>query len=144
MALSCSRVRFAPLANSWGPERGKDDHKFPDHRHEDDCRAEISAIVNRYVQRIPAAEVLNRFDALLPRCRPGGYRLQHFMTFFSGKDLLFGMQTMLAGLGLGSPFEFRERIIKGIEFSAEDVWTWLPEWQQLRELASAIASNAGP
>jgi hypothetical protein len=143
-ALSCSRVRFAPLDNSWGPKHGGDKHRFPDDRHEDDCRVEISTIVNSYAQRIPEADVLNRFDTLLPSCRPGGYRLQHFMTFFSGKDLLFGMQTALVGLGLGSPFAFRERIIKGIESSVEDVCTWLPEWQQLRDKMRTIASNVGP
>ncbi|MUG96507.1 hypothetical protein F7734_30880 [Scytonema sp. UIC 10036] len=28
----------------------------------------------------------------------------------------------------------RYRILKGIEETAEDVWTWLAEWQRLREL----------
>jgi hypothetical protein len=76
--------------------------------------------------------VLGRFEALLPSCRPGGQRYRHFLTFFSGKDLLLGLRETLAQLNLGSPSEFRERILKGIETAQDDVWNWLPEWKQLR------------
>jgi hypothetical protein len=31
---------------------------------------------------------------------------------------------------------FRDSILKGIEETVEDVWTWLPEWNSLRELLS--------
>jgi hypothetical protein len=135
-ALALSRVQFSPLNDSWGPKRGRDDHKFPDERSETNCRKAISTIVNEHEQTqvIQEKEVINRFDQLLPICRPGGVRFQHFLTFFSGKDLLFGMEAALSGLGFKSPFEFRGYILKGITYSLEDVWTWLPEWGRLREL----------
>ncbi len=138
IALAISRIRFSPLSNSWGRERGSDRHKFPDALGEADCCSAISAILKQYeqTQTIQENEVLSKFNTFLSICRPGGYRFQHFLTYFSGKDLLFGMETTLASFGFTSPFEFRERILKGIENSAEDVWTWLPEWTRLRELLS--------
>jgi len=30
--------------------------------------------------------------------------------------------------------QFRERVLKRIEQAQDDVWNWLPEWQQLRTL----------
>lgn len=145
-ALSLSRVRPPPLDNCWGSRRGEDRHKFPDQRQERDCRDNISDIVSQHsnLHLIREQDVLERFDALLPTCRLGGRRFQHFMTFFAGKDLLFGMETALANFGFASPFIFRESVLKGIEKSSEDVWTWLPEWQHLRDLVSSIASNDGP
>ena len=142
IALSISRVRFSPLENSWGTERGADRHKFPDQRGEADCRKAISEVVKQYVQNqiVPESIVLQEFDMLLTSCRPGGKRHKHFITFFSGKDLLCGMDGALASLGFKSPFEFRERILKGIEDSSEDVWTWLSEWTQLRRLVMASPS----
>jgi hypothetical protein len=139
IALSISRVRFSPLDNSWGIERGSDRHKFPDQRGETDCRKGISQVVQQYVQVqvIQESDVLREFDALLPICRPNGNRFKHFLTFFSGKDLLCSMGDTLARFGFRSPFEFRERILSGIENSSEDVWTWIPEWSQLRKLVSA-------
>jgi hypothetical protein len=133
-ALSLARVRFSPLQNAWGKEYGTGDHRFPDQRAEADCRAAICAILTDHeaTQSIPVENVLERFDSLLPACRPGGGRFAHFLTFFSGKDLLLGMQDHLTQLGLGTPGQFRERILKGIEQAQDDVWNWLPEWKQLR------------
>ena len=135
-ALSLARVRFNPLQNAWGKERGANNHSFPDLRVETDCRAAICDILasHKTTQVIPVENVLERFDTLLPACRPGGDRFMHFLTFFSGKDLLLGMQDHLAQLGLGTPGQFRERILKGIEQAQDDVWNWLPEWKQLRIL----------
>lgn len=145
-ALTRSRVRFSPLANNWGVARGRDQHRFPDERGEADCRRQIRLIVAQHeqAQAVQADDVLRRFDELLSACRPSGQRFQHFLTFFAGKDLLCAMETALARFGLGSPFEFRERVLKGLEESAEDPWTWLPEWQRLRDLAKQVASNNGP
>lgn len=135
-ALSVSRVRFSPMDNAWGKEKGSDKHKFPDERGETDCRKGINEVVKEYArtQVVQEGAVLHEFDTLLPACRPNGQRFKHFIAFFSGKDLLYGMEDALTGLGFKSPFEFRERILKGIENSSEDVWTWLPEWTQLRKL----------
>jgi len=134
MALSRSRMRFNPLQNAWGSQRGISDHRFPDQRAEADCRAAICDILASHeaTQTVPVENVLDRFDALLPAHRPGGGRFAHFLTFFSGKDLLLGMQDHLIQLGLGTPGQFRERILKGIEQAQDDVWNWLPEWKQLR------------
>lgn len=63
-ALSLSRVRFRPLDNCWGPERGGDRHKFPDQRQEKDCRDAISNIVSQYTQSIREQDILEQFDAL--------------------------------------------------------------------------------
>jgi hypothetical protein len=144
-ALTCCRVRFVPLDNSWGTERGRDKHKFPDDRQEADCRQSIGEVVRQYQQDqiVQEADVLNNFDALLPACRPGGQRFQGFLTFFAGKDLLWAMQTDLERFNLGTPRAFRERILVGIENSPEDVWTWLAEWQQLRDFVKSISSNKG-
>jgi hypothetical protein len=43
------------------------------------------------------------------------------------------MRAALIDFTLGEPFIFRERVVKGIENSTEDVWTWLPEWEDLRQ-----------
>jgi hypothetical protein len=136
LALSRSRLRFSPLENSWGQERGHDRHRLPDKRAEVDCRAAIHEIVSRHQagQIIHAPEVVTRFESALPSCRPGGIRFQNFHVHFSGKDLLYGMEAALAQLGFASLGEFRERILKGIEGSTDNVWTWLPEWSRLREL----------
>jgi len=141
-ALSVSRVRFSPLRNAWGKERGTSGHLFPDQRTEADCRAAICEILANYrdVQSVPTENVLDRFEALLLACQPGGGRFMHFLTFFSGKDLLLGMQDGFVHLGLGTPGQFRERILKGIEQAQDDVWNWLPEWKQLRNIVQTEKS----
>ncbi len=138
IALSISRVRFIPLENAWGAS-GSRQHMFPgdNERQEHYCRQAIRSIVGHHTQKhvIQAQDVLMHFDSILPTCRPGGVRFQNVLTFFAGKDLLYGMESYLTHIGMGSPMVFRERVIRGIEQSADDVWTWLPEWHQLRELA---------
>ena len=135
IALSLSRSKkLLPLKNGWGKERGKDRHRFPDRFAESDCRTEIKDIVRQYEREKEITEktVLETFERVLPSCREGGHRFKHFLTFFSGKDLLFAMESDLMGWQLGSPFKFRERILIGIENSPEDVCSWVPEWHQLR------------
>ncbi len=142
-ALSLARPRFLPLSNCWGRERGRNHHPFPDNRGEADCRKAIQTIALEYsaAHRIQEQDILDRFGQLLPVCRPGGSRFGHYLTFFSGKDLLLSMESALATLGLGSPAEFLERVLSGMERSVEDTWTWLPEWSQLRKLAQNRHSN---
>lgn len=134
IALSLSRQRLLPLNNCWGNIGGQ--HPFPDRLSESDCRVGITDIVRQYEQAqiIREDDVLNSFDQLLPVCRVGGNRFQSFLTFFSGKDLLCGMRSALISWGLGEPFVFRERIVKGIENSTEDVASWIPEWKQLKQV----------
>lgn len=140
IALSLSRLpRLLPLSNCWGEKQWG--IIFPESLSETDCRQQISEIVSKYQQDqiIEEQTVLNKFDEILPSCRPGGVRFdnQNYLTFFAGKDLLCGMQEALSDFGLGKPSDFRERIIVGIGKSPEDVGTWLPEWQRLRELVSS-------
>lgn len=143
VALSRSRGRALPLPNSWGESAGLDEHRLPINRTELDCRNQTTAIVADYAQRIQESEVLERFDMVLPDCLPGGIRLQYAMNCFSGKDLLCGMRVALEGMGFPSLRVFRERILNGIETSSEDVWTWLPEWDMLRNQIMSITSNQG-
>lgn len=133
--------RPSPPNNFWGDERDKKEvYRFPRDKALTDgnCRSEVNKIVKEYSQRLssPQIDVISEFERLLPTCRLSGSRFQNrnFLTFFAGKDLLYGMQDALKKFGFESPIVFRERVLKGIEDSAEDVWTWLPEWQQLREL----------
>ena len=81
-------------------------------------------------------DLLDKFKVWQGKCCPSGvfFENQNYGSFFAGKDLLCGMADALVGFGLGSPSDFRERVIKGIENAKEDVWQWLPEWQRLREL----------
>lgn len=139
IALSLNRPRFTPLANSWGDESNLDGHRFPAQFTEEDCRHQIPALLQNHAQTQipPPQDILRDYDRLLVACRVGGVRYQNFLTFFAGKDLLLGMQTALTRSGLGTARQFRERIIKGIEESSEEVWTWLPEWTQLRKLVRA-------
>lgn len=135
-ALSLSRVRFSPLPNGWGREWGREAHKFPDDRDVDQCRSAIVRVVEDYecCQRISATEVLGSFESILPTCEPGGARFAHFLTFFAGKDLLYALEPALQNdFGFQSALAFRERILKGMRRAAE-VWTWLPEWEALRNV----------
>jgi len=133
--------RPSPPNNSWGEERDKKEgYRFPKDKglSSINCKAELNNIIKQYEQRLasPKRNPLEEFERLLPTCQYGGCRFenQNFLTFFAGKDLLYGMREELPGFGFQSPVIFRDSIIKGIEETVEDVWTWLPEWQRLREL----------
>lgn len=141
-ALSLCRRRLIPSPNAWGRERGSESHPFPDDRSEAACRQQISAVIRQYAEThiVRECEVLAHFDRLLQACRPGGRRYEHFLTFFSGKDILFGMEPALKDFGFDSAFGFRERILKGIESTQDEVWRWLPEWATLRQLVISFAS----
>ncbi|BAZ70566.1 hypothetical protein NIES4106_53610 (plasmid) [Fischerella sp. NIES-4106] len=133
--------RPSPPNNSWGEERDKKEgYRFPKDKAltEANCKSELNNIIKQYEQRLssPKRNPLDDFERLLPTCCPGGSRFQNqnYITFFAGKDLLYGMREQLSGFGFESPVVFRELILKGIEESTQDVWTWLLEWQRLREL----------
>lgn len=136
IALSLSRQRLLPLENCWGNRGINKHHLFPDVLLEESCRQGIKNIVSHYeqFQLIQEHNVLNYFDQLLATCREEGFRSQNFLTFFSGKDLLFGMRDALITFSLGEPSAFLERVVKGIENSTRDVWDWIPEWNQLRQV----------
>lgn len=79
---------------------------------------------------------MDKFEKLLPLYRRGGSRFQNYLTFFAGKDLLYVMKNDLQEFGFDPKdpsTAFLERVVKRIEESSEDVWTWMPEWQKLRE-----------
>lgn len=139
IALSRFRVRVLPLDNSWGQEREKG-YYFPKDKglKVENCRSQINKMVGDYQRNLrePETGVLEIFDNLLDDCRQGE-RFQNFLIFFSGKDLLWGMQKDLRSFGFKSPVVFREKIKQSIEESNEDIWEWLPEWQRLRELLSS-------
>ncbi len=132
-ALSCYRFQ-----NSWGDSVDQT-HRFPQRSKlgKDQCRDKIREIVRKYKgdRIVEEQNVVDKFEKLLPLYRPGGSRFQNCLTFFAGKDLLYVMKNDLQKFGFNSkdPInEFLERVFQRIELS-EDVWTWMPEWQKLRE-----------
>lgn len=44
---------------------------------------------------VPKEEIEEKFEQLCQECNPGGKRFKHFLTFFSGKDILYGMRNHL-------------------------------------------------
>jgi hypothetical protein len=116
-------------------------HSFPRRLNLEACQQNIRTIVNQYKgDRIVTPEdVLNRLEELIPLFQNGIY-FDNFLTFFAGKDLLcamrndltrFGFQSNTPGVNSSIP-GFLESIMKRIE-REENVWTWLPEWQALRD-----------
>ncbi|ACK64569.1 hypothetical protein PCC8801_0473 [Rippkaea orientalis PCC 8801] len=140
IALSLAQPSSLSLKNYWGNHGINKKHLFPEHLLESDCRDAIKNIVSEVEQSQTIQEdcVLETFDQLILTCRIGGCRFQDFLTFFSGKDLLYGMKTSLAEFSLGEPTAFLERVVKGIEDSS-DVWSWLPEWNQLRQVVQQFS-----
>ena len=138
-ALSLPRQTRLPLKNCWGTQGINSRHLFPELLSISDCCEGIKNNVRLYEQTqiIREDDVLSSFNKLLLSCRSGGTRFQYFLTFFSGKDLLYGMRTDIRKFGLGKPCDFLERIVKGIENSTDNVWMWLSEWERLRQLLKA-------
>ncbi len=91
IALSLPTQSSLLLKNNWGNTGINKKHLFPDYLRESDCRDAIKNIINQYQQSkiIQENDILDRFDQLLLTCRVGGSRFQNFLTFFSGKDLLY-------------------------------------------------------
>jgi len=144
IALSLARIQIVPLNNFWGEEREKAYH-FPKNKglKGENCRNQIRNLIKHYEQNLimPELKVVNQFEELRQDCQAGGCRYQHFLTYFSGKDLLYGMRDQLRKFDFSSPVVFRGQIIKGIEESEEPVWTWLPEWQRFRDIIVGTDSH---
>ena len=122
--------RPSPPYNSWGDERDKKEgYRFPKDKGltEVNCKAELNSIIRQYEQRLasPKKNPIEEFERLLPTCCQGGSRFvnQNYMTFFAGKDLLYGMRDELSRFGFDTPVVFRERILNTFEDTAEDIWT---------------------
>ncbi|RCJ29261.1 hypothetical protein A6770_22690 [Nostoc minutum NIES-26] len=137
IALSLSRVRLLPLPNNWGEKKWRILFPFGQTIDEASCRLEIQRIRTHYQStQVPQEQdIIAKFTEMLTHCQPGGFRFdnQSYLTFFSGKDLLCAMEEDLANLNLGTPADFRERILTGMK-KLSDVWQYLPEWQRLRQL----------
>jgi hypothetical protein len=113
-------------------------YSFPGKLERQACQVKIEEIVNRGKGNriVTAANVIQKFDEILPQFITSGHRLSHPLVYFSGKDLLLAMKPSL-NIWLPNPQRsiqtFTERVVKQLE-RAEDVWTWLPEWSALHEL----------
>lgn len=134
-ALSRVRPRFKPLGNDWGSEHGIARHKLPQDLSLEACREGIRRAIQDYSESQIVVEqaALQQFETYLPECQPGGQRFEHFLTFFAGKDLFCALDAQIRAWGIASYSVFKAKIIKGIEESQEDVWNWLPEWENLRQ-----------
>jgi len=126
-----------PVHNCWGRERGNENHPLPDELDEQKCRAHIMETMTRHRKAHDDFEqrVLLRYEELLPEFRTGAAS-QHFLTYFAGKDLLWAMEDALHGLGFDNPIQFIDYIIARITSTTEDIYQWLPEWQELRRLVA--------
>ena len=133
-ALATSRVRFQDLASSFGRERGRERHPFPDGLDETSCRDGMGQVVaaHQQTQIIDPATVDATFTALLTDFQPGCPRYQSYLHAFAGKDLLWAMDGALRGLGFASAWSFRDKVLDGIEMSPDDIGAWLPEWGELQ------------
>lgn len=83
---------------------------------------------------------LQRYGRLITLCESFAAHQGGGIDVFSGKDLLLAMTSDLQGMKYSSPTIFMEAVIVGIEDSAEEVWTWLPEWTALRDVVRAAGS----
>lgn len=134
-ALSCFGFR-----NRWGSSITSFSaaYSFPNSLDQQSCRDKITEIVTQYQgdRLVSATDVLQKFDNLLPEFTSSGYRYNHSLVYFSGKDLLCAMKPSLDNW-LPNPQKsiqtFTERIVGQLE-RAETPWHWLPEWQALRQL----------
>lgn len=134
-ALSACRRRFTPLPSAFGPKRGRERHKFPNALDEASCREGINQTVHEHMdtQVVMTEDVMSCFNTYLPDFHIGAVRHQDFLHAFAGKDLLWAMNERLQQWGLGGALAFREKILKGISQTSEDIADWLPEWKALRE-----------
>ena len=76
---------------------------------------------------------MGRFDAYLCDFEKGAVRLLNFLHAFAGKDLLWAMNESLGQMGFTGAWVFREKVLKGIARTNEDIADWLPEWKALRD-----------
>lgn len=138
-------LSYFKFKNLWGDEikeAFESVHSFPRRLSKDACEQHIREIVTQTKgdRIVTLNDVLNKFEELLPSFRSGGLCFENYITFFAGKDLLWMMEDKLTEFGFeptapkinSSIPVFLEKIVSRIERS-EEVWTWLPEWQTLRE-----------
>ncbi|WP_413164203.1 hypothetical protein ACL6C3_00090 [Capilliphycus salinus ALCB114379] len=146
-ALSCFNFK-----NFWGEETKNQyfpkTYLFPRRLGKETCETKIREIVDQYKgdRIVKAEDVIDKFTNLLDLFHVNGFRFNHYLTFFSGKDLLYAMQDKLRTFGFdsssSSPLEFFiEKIVTRME-RAENVWDWLPEWQELRKLIINSSFNS--
>lgn len=138
IALSLCRVpRLLPLPNDWGEERWSTKFPFGQIIDAASCLLEIQRIHTQYTNtQIPQEnDIVERLTQMLTYCQPGGFYFenQNYLTFFAGKDLLCAMEEDLDRLRLGTPADFKERMLVGMR-KISDIWQYLPEWQRLRQL----------
>ena len=135
-ALSCTGFK-----NRWGTSIKNvfsANYSFPGSLDRQACLTKIEEIVNQGKgdRVITAADVMQKFEGLVPQFNASGHRQSHPLVYHSGKDLLLAMKPNLDSW-LPNPQTliqtFTERIVKQLE-RAEEVWTWLPEWTVLRKL----------
>lgn len=139
VALTVNRPRSAPLENSFGKARGRGRHPMPEDLGRDRCLHEAKQLVHEWnsQRHIGEAALEQAFIAAETECSPDGVRGKHFMTSFAGKDLLWAMEDYLKSSGFDGPTVFLEQILTRLGDSTE-VWEWLPEWQALRQLVTAL------
>lgn len=135
-ALSCTGFK-----NCWGTSMTNvfsANYSFPGNLDRQACLTKIEEIVNQRKgdRIITAANVIQKFEGLVSQFGTSGSRQPHPLVYHSGKDLLLAMKPSL-DTWVGNPQKsiqaFTERIVKQIE-RAEDIWTWLPEWEILHTL----------
>ncbi|MBF0609834.1 MAG: hypothetical protein G8345_00525 [Magnetococcales bacterium] len=136
IALSANRLRFSPLPSSFGSKRGSDKHLFPDALDINSCQAGIEQTIQAYdgSQTISLEQVLKTFTEVLPECQPGGGRYDNFLCGFAGKDLLWAMDGWIKSKGWQGAFALREKIVKSIRQSSDDISQWLPELAALKQM----------
>jgi hypothetical protein len=138
-ALSNCYKHFQALEISFGKKRGKENYPFPEYFTDAAIRLGLKETVDSHRAKnklVEKNEVLETYQTLLPEFDRGGIRRQYFLHTFSGKDLLWAMDDALKSLG--GAINFRERVLVGIEESSEDIGTWLPEWQALRQIIQNV------
>jgi hypothetical protein len=135
-----------PPFNCWGEERELG-YFFPKDKglQAQDCRSKIGSILADKKRKMDVfqSDVLDKFEQLQQDCKPGGKRFEYYLTFFAGKDLLYMMRHDLKRFGFKDSqqlacYTFRDAVLRGIRYSPTDVWTWLPEWQRLRDLLESF------
>ncbi|MBF0235902.1 MAG: hypothetical protein HQK65_23145 [Desulfamplus sp.] len=139
-ALSANRIRFRDVPSAFGPKRGKEKHPFPDVLDKDGCAAGIREIIDQHQenQLVPLEDVTSSFEALLLECVNGGIRNQHYLHAFAGKDLFWSMNQWFIDNGFKGAWVFREKVLSGIQKTTDDISTWLPEWDELRDAINSI------
>jgi hypothetical protein len=76
------------------------------------------------------------YDEVLPMFQPGNLAHNNYLTFFGGKDLLWGLEPHIGRFSTyGSVSEFIMAIAERIANEGTRDWsTLLPEWQELRRI----------